>query len=115
MRYMFFAYHNEGAWANLSDQEWTAERQKIGAFRKELEQRGIWEFVAVPQPSMNAKTARTQDGKVQIGNGPYSQTKEQIGGVYILNCKDLDEALEYAGRHPVARYGVVEVRPLVEA
>jgi hypothetical protein len=51
---------------------------------------------------------------LEIGDGPYAETKEQIGGVYILNCKDLDEAIEFAGKLPAARIGVVEVRPIAE-
>ncbi len=111
MRYMFLVYGDEGAWANLSEPERDAEIQKFVAFTKQLEQRGIKELNVRPQPSMNAKTVRAPNGKLQIADGPYAQTKEQISGVYILSCRDLDEALEYAGKIP-AGSGVVEVRPL---
>ena len=53
---------------------------------------------------------RAQDGKLVIGDGPYAQTKEQLTGIYILNCKDLDEAIKLAGKLPAARMGVVEIR-----
>jgi hypothetical protein len=112
MRYMLLVYGDEGAWANLSEQERAAVSQKFVAFSKEVEQRGVKELNALPQPSMNAKTVRTQNGRLQIVDGPYAQTKEQISGVYILNCEDLDEALEYAERIPRGS-GIVEVRPLV--
>jgi hypothetical protein len=60
------------------------------------------------------RSVRAHDGKLEIGDGPYAETKEQIGGVYILNCKDLDEAIEFAGKLPAARIGVVEIRPIAE-
>ncbi len=112
MRYLMFVYGDEGAWAKLSEQERDAEVQKFVTFTKEVEQRGVKELNVRPQPSLNAKTVRARNGKLQVTDGPYAQTKEQISGVYILNCKDLDEALEYAGKIPGARSGVVEVRPL---
>jgi len=114
MRYIFLAYGNESAWANLSTSDQQAEGQKFAAFIKDVEQRGIKELNARLQPSRNAKTVRTQNGKLAIEDGPYVETEEQISGVYILNCKDLDEAMEYAGKLPAARFGIVEVRPLAE-
>jgi hypothetical protein len=86
--------------------------QKYAAFAKEIEQRGVKEANARLEPSQNAMTVRAHDGKLEIGNGPYAETKEQIGGVYILNCKDLEEAIELAGKLPVVRTGVVEIRPI---
>lgn len=80
-----------------------------------MEERGIKELNVRPQPSMNVETVHKQNGRLAIGNDPYAETKEQISGVYILNCKDLDEALEYAGKLPAARLGIVEFRPLVES
>jgi hypothetical protein len=115
MRYLFLAYTTEGGWDNLSPADQQAEGQRLAAFVKEVEQRGIQELSVRPQPGRNAKTVRTQNGKLAIADGPYAETKEQIGRVYILNCKDCDEALEYARKLPAARFGIVEVRPLVES
>jgi hypothetical protein len=115
MRFALLAYHNEAAFAKLSAPEREAEGQKFGAFIKELEQRGVREVNAALQPSRNATIVRAPDGNPVTGAGPYADTKEQLGGIYILNCKDLDEAIELAGKLPVARMGVVEVRPLREA
>ncbi len=114
MRYAFLAYSNEAAWANLSAPEREAEDQKFAAFVREVEERGIREANARLQLSSTATTVRARDGKLLIGDGPYAETKEQLGGVFILNCKNLDEAIEFAGKFPVARMGVVEIRPLVE-
>lgn len=114
MRYLFLAYTNEEAFANLSAADRDATVQMFVAFVKDVEQRGIRELNARPQPSTTAKTVRTRDGKLEQANGPYAATKEQITGVYILNCEDLDEAIQYAGKIPASRFGVVEVRPLVD-
>src|SRR5436190_11242921 len=115
MRYALLAYHNEAAYGNLSVPEREAEGQKFGAFIKELEQRGVREVNAALQPSKNAMTVRAPDGKPVVGNGPYAETKEQLDGTYILDCKYLDEAIKLAGKLPVARTGVVEIRPIGEA
>jgi hypothetical protein len=63
---------------------------------------------------MNVKTVHKQNGRLAIRNGPYAETKEQMSGVYILNCKDLDEGLEYAGKLPEARLAIVEIHCLLE-
>jgi hypothetical protein len=78
MRYLFLAYVNESPWANLSQADHPAEGQKFGAFVKEVEQCGIKELNARPQPSRNAKTVRAQNGKLAIADGTDAETKEQI-------------------------------------
>ena len=65
------------------------------------------------QPSQTATTVRVRDGEMQLSDGPFAEIKEQLGGYYILDCADLDTALRYAAMIPSARYGSVEVRPLM--
>jgi hypothetical protein len=65
-------------------------------------------------PVTDATTVRVREGEVLISDGPFAEAKEQIGGFDILECADLDEALEVASKHPVARYGSIEVRPFRE-
>ena len=65
------------------------------------------------QPPQNATTVRVRDGEMQLADGPFAEIKEQLGGYYILDCEDLDTALRYAAMIPAARYGSVEVRPLM--
>ena len=60
-----------------------------------------------------ATTVRVRDGKVQTTDGPFAETKEQLGGFYLLDCKDLDEAIEYASRIPSGKFGSIEIRPLM--
>ena len=63
------------------------------------------------QPASDATTVRVRDGQVLLTDGPYVETKEQMGGFDIIECSDLDEALEVASKHPMARFGMIEVRP----
>ena len=115
VRYAFLAYTNEAEWANLSAPEREAQVKQFGAFIKEVEQRGVRETNARLQPSSTATTVRAHGGKLVIGDGPYAETNEQLTGLYILNCKDLDEAIELGGKLPAARMGVVEIRAIAEA
>ncbi len=114
MRYVFLGYLNEAAYASLPAAEQQADGQKAFAFIQEAEQRGVREVNARLQPSSTATTVRARDGQLLTGDGPYVETTEQLGAVYILNCKNLDEAIEFAGKIPAAWRGVVEIRPLVE-
>ncbi len=66
------------------------------------------------QPSNTAKTVRVRDGQPQTTDGPFAETKEQLGGYYLLECRDLDDALSWAARCPAAKVGTVEVRPIWE-
>ena len=65
-------------------------------------------------PVSDATTVRVREGEILIADGPFAETKEQIGGYDLLECADLDEALEVAAKHPVARFGLLEVRPFME-
>ncbi|HEX5500845.1 MAG TPA: YciI family protein [Thermomicrobiales bacterium] len=67
------------------------------------------------QPSPTATTVRRRDGGLIVADGPFAETREQIGGLFIVDCRDLDEAIDLAARLPAAHYGTVEVRPLREA
>jgi hypothetical protein len=87
------------------------------AVMSETSQLGIFRGAEPLQPTSTAKTVRVQEGKVLSTDGPFAETKEQLGGYYILDCKDLDEALYWAGRIPTVcggGAGSVEVRPLRE-
>ena len=66
------------------------------------------------QPISTATTVRVRDGKTQTTDGPFAETKEQLGGYYLLNCKDLDEAIEYAAKIPSAVHGTIEIRPIMK-
>ena len=75
--------------------------------------RGVSEFGERIRPSLDATTVRVRDGRTLVTEGPFTESKEWIGGVDIIDCRDLDEAIEIASRHPAARSGTVEVRPFM--
>jgi hypothetical protein len=82
------------------------------AWVDEMDARGVRKFGSRLRPASSATTLRNDDGKVLVSDGPFAETKEQILGFDLLECADLDEALEVAGKHPSLKYGPIEVRPL---
>jgi hypothetical protein len=83
-----------------------------GGWSKDMQERGILrDSVGLHSPS-DATTVRVRDGEVLIVDGPFAETKDQIGGFSLIECADLDEAVEIASRHPAAMYGMIEIRPV---
>ena len=109
MLYMFLLYWNEENPVAPSD----VVIKEHFAFGKEAEQRGAYVLSEALGGASNATTVRVREGKTLVTDGPYLETKEAMGGFYILDCKDLDEALEYAAKIPDAKYSGVEVRPVM--
>jgi hypothetical protein len=92
-------------------------RKMMDAYVKvtqEFRDRGLMEYGEALQPTSTATTVRVRDGEHLITDGPFAETREQLGGYYLLNCKDLDEALECAAKIPGAQFGAIEVRPILE-
>ena len=115
MRYLLLIYQNEAAHAQYSEQELGAEYEAYNAFGAELHTRGIeMQGGEALMPTSTATTVRVRDGKIATMDGPFAETKEQLGGYYQLNCKDLDEAIELAAKIPAATHGSIEIRPIVE-
>jgi len=83
-------------------------------FGEEMTKRGVLRGGERLRPSNDATTVRVRDGEVLTSDGPFAETKEQIGGFYLVDCKDLDEAIEVASKIPGARDGSIEVRPIWE-
>jgi len=88
------------------------EAEDAVAWAEEMTRRGVLVSGEVLRPPEDATTVRVRDGEVLLADGPYAETKEQIGGLTVIECADLDEAVAVAAAHPVARHGVVEVRPI---
>jgi len=84
------------------------------AWVEKLDAQGVRKLGDRLRPVRDATTVRVREGQVLLGDGPFAETKEQIGGFDLIECEDLDQAIAIASEHPVARYGTVEVRPLVE-
>jgi len=114
MRYVMLIYGNESAWANLTPEQIEEEMKGHGAFYTEASARGMAQGGEELQPSSVATCLRVRNGHMLKTDGPFIETKEQLGGFYILDCKDLDEALEMAAKIPTAKQGVIEIRPVVE-
>jgi len=93
-----------------------AERQygEFMAFQEEMEARGVLVARERLQPTALATTVRVREQGLVVADGPFAETKEQIAGFYIIECADLDEAIEIASRNPGARHGTIEVRPVWE-
>jgi hypothetical protein len=84
------------------------------AWVQEMDARGVRKFGSRLRPVSDATTVRVRGGEVLLSDGPFAETKEQIGGFDLLECEDLDEAIEVASKHPGAKFGTIEVRPLWE-
>jgi hypothetical protein len=114
MKYMLLIYDEEQMWAKLSE----AERKQIygeyGQFSQQVRTSGHYVTGAQLQPIAAATSVRVRNGKRLLTDGPFAETREQLGGYYLVEAKDLDEALSIAERIPSARFGTIEVRPLVE-
>jgi hypothetical protein len=109
MRYLILIYENE---ATTPQDE--AEFGKWMTYTEDLKGSGCYVAGEALQPTATATTVRLKNGKVMTTDGPFAETKEQLGGYYLVNCKDLDEAIKWAGKIPSASRGPVEVRPIME-
>ncbi|MEV0824895.1 YciI family protein [Nonomuraea rubra] len=89
-------------------------RHGCGGWGEEMTRRGVIRGGAGLRPSSEARTVRARDGDLMVTDGPFAETKDQIGGFSLIEAADLDEAVAIAAAHPVARYGSIEVRPVVE-
>jgi hypothetical protein len=86
---------------------------EIDAWVEEGDKRGVRQRGDALRPRSEARTVRVRDGKTLVTDGPYTESKEWIAGFDLLECKDMDEAIDYATRHPMARFGRLEIRPLM--
>ena len=113
MRYLLLIYQDEVAHAQWSEEELAVEYAGYDAFGAETANRGI-ESGAALLPTNTATTVRVRSGRTLTTDGPFAETKEQLGGYYMLHCDDLDEAIEIAAKIPGARHGSIEIRPVLE-
>ena len=113
MQYLLLIYDEEQIWGKMSQAEQGKMYAEYGQFGAEIKQSGNHVAGHQLQPIATATTVRLRDGKRLLTDGPFAETKEQLGGFYLVNAKDLDEAIAIAARIPSARTGSIEVRPLV--
>ncbi len=111
MRYMLLIYGDEQSWDDTSRQECYEESTQLA---HRLKSAGQYLASAPLHSVTTATTVRVRDGRRLVTDGPFAETREQLGGYYLVNARNLDDAVEIAGRIPAARLGTVEIRPVVE-
>src|SRR3954451_15156255 len=113
MRYLLMLYEADRQ-SEPSPDEAMASHERYAAFTREVHERGVFRAGEALEPTNTATTVRVRDGKTLVTDGPFAETKEQLGGFYLLNCKDLDEAIEVATKIPAVSDGSIEIRPVME-
>ena len=111
MQYILLIYSNENGEAGGDDAD---VLRRYGAFTQEVRDGGKLVTADRLQPSSAATTVRIRNGETLVTDGPFAETKEQLGGYYVLECENIDEALAYAAKIPAAEQGSIEVRPIWE-
>ena len=114
MRYVLMICTDENALAAAGPDETAEMMAGYDAFAAEMGARGVLQGGERLRPTTDATTVRVREGEVVVSDGPFAETKEQMGGYFIVDCKDLDEAIEIAAKIPGAAYGSIEVRPIWE-
>jgi hypothetical protein len=112
MQYLLMAYVRESGWSSMTPAEQEKGMAAYSAYNEALNKAGILKGGAHLGPSSTATTVRMTDGKSHVLDGPYADSKEQLGGYFLIEVPDLDAALSWAARCPATGHGVVEVRPL---
>jgi len=111
MKYMLLVYLNEQAMSETERQECYEESAQLA---RDLHARGQYLDASPLHPISTATSVRVRDGKPLVTDGPFAETREQLGGYYMIDAKDLDEAIGIAARIPPARVGTIEIRPVME-
>jgi hypothetical protein len=114
MRYALLICGDEKGMEARSPEEASTTLNEYLAFGEEMGERGVLGGGERLRPTTDATTVRVRDGEVLTSDGPFAETKEQMGGFYLVDCKDLDEAIDVASKIPGARDGSIEVRPIWE-
>jgi hypothetical protein len=113
MQYMLLIYDNEATWTGMSEEDRNAVMGEYFSYTEELRNSGKYVAGDALQPVSTAKSVRIREGDVSETDGPFAETKEVLGGYYLVDVDSEDEALEWAKKIPSARFGTIEVRPVV--
>ena len=113
MEYLLLIHDDESVYATLSENELSSLGQEYGAYTEALKTSGVYRDGRQLQPSSASTTVTVRDGEQVVTDGPFAETKEQLGGFYLIEVDSLDDAIEWAAKIPSARFGHVEVRPIV--
>ncbi|HTJ41169.1 MAG TPA: YciI family protein [Kofleriaceae bacterium] len=114
MQYLLMIYDDEKIWETMGEGDRGKMHQEYGAFTQELKKSGKFVAGDALQPVRTATTVRVRGGKTTTTDGPFAETKEQLGGYYLVECANLDEATAIAAKIPSAKIGSIEVRPIMK-
>jgi hypothetical protein len=114
VQYMLLIYDDETRWPKMSDEERARIMQEYFAFTDDVRKSGALVASDPLQPTSSATTVELRDGETLTTDGPFAETKEQLGGYYLVDVESLDEALQLAAKIPSARFGKIEVRPIMQ-
>jgi len=114
MRYLLMIGADEAAMMAASPAEAQAMTEEYDVFAQDMATRGVLQGGERLRPTTDATTVQVRDGAVLSADGPFAETKEQIAGYFLVDCTDIDEAIEVAAKIPAARFGSIEVRPIWE-
>ena len=114
MHYLLLIYQDEAAHAQWSQEQLAAEYEAYNVYSEAVAKSGAMQGGNALMPTNTATTVRVRNGKTLTIDGPFAETKEQLGGYYLMQCKDLDEAIALAAKIPAASDGSIEIRPVME-
>jgi len=114
MKYLLAIYCNEETDAKQSQAEQSDVMNRYFAFSNSVQEAGVYVAGEALHPSSTATTVRVRDGKTLTTDGPFAESKEQFGGFYLVDCKNLDEAIQWAAKIPHAAQSAIEIRPVVD-
>jgi hypothetical protein len=114
VKYLLAIYYDESRWPQLDEQAQQAEIDEYWRLDDEAAAAGVFIASQALEPSESTRSVRVRESEVMVTDGPFAETKEQLGGFYLLECESADEAVEWATKVPAARSGRVDVRPVME-
>ena len=114
MQYALTIYDDQSRWSEMSEEDGRAQSEAYGKLTEEMHAAGVFRAGEGLQPVTTATTVRVPNGERIVTDGPFAETKEQLGGYYVIEAADLDAALNIAAQIPEAQFGGVEVRPIID-
>lgn len=114
MKYLLLCCHDEKKWDSMSEGECAAVMEETMAYCEALKKSGQLLAVEQLEPIQTAMSVRVRSGKLAVTDGPFAETKEQLGGFFLINARDFNEAIQVASKFPSVRFGTMEVRPVRE-
>lgn len=114
MKYLLMIYANEAAEAAMTPDQLGALLQRYGAYTKELVEAGAMVAGEALRETATARSVRVREGQSLVTDGPFAETREQLGGFYLIEAGSMEEALEWAAKIPSAEVGTIEVRPIMD-